>query len=625
MTPIALALALPAAAQSEPRPLGAGADPTPPPAEVAPAEPAPPPAPDPTVVLETTPSEGELRAEIAAQAAALAEAKAQLAEQQRALEQIQQDVAATKLKLIPPDTVRMTFEGHYRVRGYVFNHLFQSQGQGDAYEDARYLQHRLIFRPKFDYKNLAKFWFELRGLDDVVWGDNANLSSTALFAGEPSATDPEGQETLPVTLGRVWAEATVPVGLVRVGRMPSDWGMGLLVSSGDKLDQDFGEMHYPSSNDRVLFATRPVAIYDKVTGRADRGIPLILAVAVDRLVEDPLYQYYGYECEPGVPEADPDYDPRCDSDGDGLTDLDHGYQDDEVTSASRGPDWWVDQQDDVWEMVYVLAYRGEGVDYLGGHGDLTLGAYVVNRIQDETDSNVWIADGYLKAFVHRIWLESEVVVIRGETRALPLPDATQEDPLAKTARIAGYGAKAGYVAPGWKAIVETGYASGDEDVVDGDFTGRALHPDHNVGLLLYEEVLANVTAAVRTTGARGLWSNGGVYSSRYVNPVLHLMPLDNWEILGGFLTAWPVRPDGAVIRCNSDDPAGCDTPPALQATADSLGWEIDAAVKHRWHEHLLFSLETGYAKVTDRLPLESAGLNPKGNFFTLQSRFAFEF
>jgi hypothetical protein len=56
-----------------------------------------------------------------------------------------------------------------------------------------------------------------------------------------------------------------------------------------------------------------------------------------------------------------------------------------------------------------------------------------------------------------------------------------------------------------------------------------------------------------------------------------------------------------------------------------LGWEIDAALKHRWHEHVLFSLESGFAHATDRLPLEQAGLNPEGNFFTLQSRLAYEF
>ena len=39
---------------------------------------------------------------------------------------------------------------------------------------------------------------------------------------------------------------------------------------------------------------------------------------------------------------------------------------------------------------------------------------------------------------------------------------------------------------------------------------------------------------------------------------------------------------------------------------------------------MLFSLETGFAHASDRLPLSRVGLNPNGNFFTLQSRIAFE-
>ena len=84
---------------------------------------------------------------------------------------------------------------------------------------------------------------------------------------------------------------------------------------------------------------------------------------------------------------------------------------------------------------------------------------------------------------------------------------------------------------------------------DAKFTGRPLHPDHNVGLLLYEEVLARVTRQIWTESADGLWSNGGVYNSRYIFPTATLTPLDNWEIIGGFLMAWPDKADGGVIAC----------------------------------------------------------------------------
>ncbi len=183
-------------------------------------------------------------------------------------------------------------------------------------------------------------------------------------------------------------------------------------------------------------------------------------------------------------------------------------------------------------------------------------------------------------------------------------------------------ARAGYVRAGWSAWMEHGYASGDNNVADEEFTGRALAEDHNVGLLLYEQVIASVTSELWGEDARGLWSHGGVYNSRYIFPNVRLEPLDNWQLIGAFLMAWPDKPDGAFIRCKEGDAVDCAQ---YDATASALGWEVDLALKHRWHEHVLFSLETGYAKATDRLPLEAAGLNPDGTFFTLQSRLAYQF
>lgn len=591
-----------------------------------PVAPVPVEAPPEAVSTEETPAVDPRAPEVPdPEAERLAAIEAELAATRERLAALEKAAAEEKLARIPPDRFTVDMEGHYRVRGYLFNHLWASQGTGDAYRDARYLDQRLWLRPKFDYKGLAKLWVEFRALDDVVFGDNASLSSTALFAADPSTTDIEGHEIPSVTLGRVWTELTLPVGLLRVGRMPSDWGMRLLVGPGDGFDEPFGEARYPSTNDRILFATRPIAILDAILGKEDREIPLFLAVAVDRLVEDPLFTYYGYTCAPGVSSADEGFDPRCDGDGDGVTDLDHSYQDDTRTEDARPLDWWADQNDDVWQMVYVFVYRGEGIDYLGGTGDLSAGVYAVNRHQRETDSNVWIVDGYFKSDVHRVLLEGEAIAISGKTRALALPDVAAADPLAKEARIFGFAARAGYDLDPVSAVVEVGSASGDSNVLDGDFTGRALHPDHNVGILLYEQVVATVTASIRTTAARGLWSNGGVYSSAYVFPRVTVEPLADWQILAGGVAAWPNKPDGAVLRCRDDDPDGCDTPSTLQATADLLGWELDLAVKHRWHEHLRWSLEGAYAHATDRLPLETAGLNPKGNFFTVQSRVAWEF
>ena len=149
-------------------------------------------------------------------------------------------------------------------------------------------------------------------------------------------------------------EFDIPVGKVRVGRQPSQWGLGILGNDGNGFDDLFGENHGGSTFDRVLFATRPLAIVEKAMGKADSGTPLFFAVAVDRLVEDPLNEYYGYKCslDPRGIQAgdwvggynrgvDAEYDPLCDLrngataglGADGETDQEHDYVEKRDTRA----------------------------------------------------------------------------------------------------------------------------------------------------------------------------------------------------------------------------------------------------------------------------------------------------
>ncbi|MFO0546879.1 MAG: TIGR04551 family protein [Polyangiaceae bacterium] len=53
-----------------------------------------------------------------------------------------------------------------------------------------------------------------------------------------------------ITVKRVWGEYLTPIGQVRFGRMPSNWGLGMLVNSGEGYDSD-----YASTADRIMFST----------------------------------------------------------------------------------------------------------------------------------------------------------------------------------------------------------------------------------------------------------------------------------------------------------------------------------------------------------------------------------
>ncbi|WP_437541680.1 TIGR04551 family protein [Sorangium sp. So ce367] len=53
-----------------------------------------------------------------------------------------------------------------------------------------------------------------------------------------------------ISVKRIWGEYMTPVGLLRFGRMPNHWGLGMVANSGDGYDSD-----YQSTVDRLMFVT----------------------------------------------------------------------------------------------------------------------------------------------------------------------------------------------------------------------------------------------------------------------------------------------------------------------------------------------------------------------------------
>lgn len=348
------------------------------------------------------------------------------------------------------DDYKFELEGYYRVRGYRFRDLVEDQdGVGN------FMSMRLRLQPQINFQDRAKFFMMMDMLDDVVAGDNMSLLPASIFAQDPSFTRMEGQSqdffqrsTNAPMVKRAWMEFKLPVGVMRVGRQESNWGMGILSNSGNGFDDTFGENHYGSTFDRVVFATNPVSIAQTIAGKRVTNFPLFLAVGVDRLVEDPLETYYGYQCatKDGSDQyiqqtlsdgsQNPEYDRRCDTFNnleqkpgvDGVHDLDHDYTEPRDPS-NRTDDWWVDSKDDAWEMVYLAIFKGEDRPMFGSTGDFTLGAYAIDRKHVESDSRVQIYDIYTKFLWKGIYLEGEVLNIRGKSAGLALPGTY--DPTSK--------------------------------------------------------------------------------------------------------------------------------------------------------------------------------------------------
>ncbi|MDI3289231.1 TIGR04551 family protein [Polyangium sp. 15x6] len=68
-------------------------------------------------------------------------------------------------------------------------------------------------------------------------------TSWAPVAGQTSTVDS-------IIVKRAWGEYVTPVGLLRFGRMPNQWGLGILNNEGNGYDSD-----YQSTVDRIMFVT----------------------------------------------------------------------------------------------------------------------------------------------------------------------------------------------------------------------------------------------------------------------------------------------------------------------------------------------------------------------------------
>jgi hypothetical protein len=511
---------------------------------------------------------------------------------------------ASAVEVEASDNVTLDIQGYYRMRGHHFNGMYNPEFWANEPGTGRYMTHKMRIQPSADFGDgRAKFSMMADVFDDQTWGDNMSLASTALFAGDPSNVNYQtGQPADSIVIKRAWMEFNVALGVVQVGRQPSNWGMGLLANDGDGFDDVFGDNHGGNTFDRVIFATKPLALSNTFFGVGNPNTPLFFAVGFDRLVEDPLIQYYGYKCDP----EDPNDSEYCGEDDD------HNYTEDRDPS-NRPDNWWTEHDDDVWEMLYVLIYKGEGVSLMGKPADLTVGAYGVNRMQVETDSNIWIYDAYARLSRSKLYAETEWLTIRGQSRAIVLAGGPQDDPLYKEPAIWGGVGRLGYQSVARDFTMEFGYASGDDNLQDEVFTARAIHPDYNAGLLIYEEIMPRITA-LAYPGTPGLWSKGGVYNSKYINPTFRqdvLFP--GWSVHGGFLVVWPDKRDGAILQFEEN------------TEGSIIGWEADAALKIDFQQHMNFSLEAGYAQLTDVLPWEARGLTNDGRVWTVQPRIAYEF
>ncbi len=402
----------------------------------------------------------------------------------------------------------------------------------------------LTFRPgmkffkKLSFHALADIYDGSFAIDEVRSHDYHFEKRTwdRMFLGKTSDWKEDG-----FWMREYWAEINLGVAVIRVGRMSSDWGKGILANEGRGFDDDFGDNYFGDIVERVLVGTKPI---DLITGGKTRT-DLMLAFAYDwEVVFDPT--------------GDEDDDPE----------------------------------------QYIVALLKEPEKTTGNFlHDLETGIYYVHRTQNE-ETTADVIDFFFNAPITfregdlRVVPSMEAVYITGETEANKSLNAPEGSDVEQYGLAASLSAETATV----DLVLEGGYASGDPDPFDDEITDFRFNYDYNVGLLMFERVLSAASAyssqqfydpalsRVPPEGIDLLPTNGAVTNAVYGYPRLRLRPLrKNLELVVGGLYAY--APQEVVDPYQSFMNGGVATNYNGGKPSHDMGWELDLGISFKYQRN----------------------------------------
>lgn len=458
-----------------------------------------------------------------------------------------------------PTTLSFALRGEYQVRFRAMNDLpleppiGAAPGANATLGQNTYVYHWFRLRPVFQYQDVLQIRGEIDAPRGLAFGETTELVTAARddFA-EQSFYDIHPRE--------LYLQYTTPIGLIRVGQQKSHWGMGLLANDGDHASL-FGDYRRGTLAERLLFATRPMG----------KDTPLAIVLAGDVIFEDPLAK---------------------------LIDGDRAFQG-IIAVRWENPRFHVG----IYGVVRHQERDRESVDALTPFTEeLTVG---VLDVAAGFNAPVPGHDAFIVG-------EVEAALIGGETSFVRNIDLTAA---GETENVLSFGgaAKLGLVTVektdegrrfGELAVnVELGYASGDADPYDGVTRRFSFDQNHNVGLVLFDQVMQWKTAraatiardpAVVNRGAPGLQflpSEGSIAGATYLNPTVVVRPQHWVDLKAGFViartTADFVDPYHAGALGNYANYDGGDE------RKHDLGLELDAGFDFRVHATESFVLNAG--------------------------------
>ncbi|HEX5034363.1 MAG TPA: hypothetical protein VFW62_07785, partial [bacterium] len=458
----------------------------------------------------------------------------------------------------------------------------------DRFGNILFGQQRFRIDPILKINDNISFHAQLDLLDDVIFGTN-DVTQLTVFnpivgtitlpggAGAFGVTGPEAGDIVTggggsLNVRRLWVDILTPIGKFRIGRQPSNWGLGIFQNDGNGMYAKFGDTF-----DRFLYLGK----YDFSDSSS-----LAFALLADFVFND---------------QQDPSI----------------GLLEENIGTVSNG----------TYQLTGALIYKRQ---------DWEIGTYSGVRLRDGTGRREGTAldangnevpgaiDGNTRAFFFDLYgqwqrgpyrVAAEYVFLGGTigtdvcVNAISVP-AGFENPLPNPVCLDGdnnlqvhLGAlevEGKYDFGGeWKFMA--GLATGDSSPLSERITQFGFRPDYEVALMLFNMPLGT-SPAIQVNGETKL-GNLPLTSNRVNNAIyvggtyLHRFDISNaipqaqyFKVGGHFLTAWaPSR----VFDIDFAEITGIPTLPRVVNESRWYGVEADIILEAKFFEHLIWNITGG--------------------------------
>lgn len=473
---------------------------------------------------------------------------------------------------------------------------------------------------------LGRITFQGDALDGVLFGDNGEFGGTpssnsgiSLSSKVPNLTRwrvglpddgsdpfdrtsyvPVLQEAAAFELNYLYGDVILPMGLLRVGRQPIAYGASIAGHDGGRYNR-FGVSQYSDAVDRILFGTK----IDEAIKLARNPDHVLNASLDDGVVFALFYDF---------------------------------MKQDEVQLLS----------DDLRQMGTALEFRSKQADWLGfDWRDVLVGVRGVYLRNEQFDTDVFGFPMIVSASVENVDVEFQYIHTRGKTREISEGFAALSSAQPQRQQLTAHGARAVADLNLGRVVLtmEFDYASGDDDPRSSTpITSFSFARDMNVGLLMFEHILAFETARSVAVGVENLsgldvesfpltevQTDGRFTNAVAVFPQVYVDVIKNEKsrvwLRTGTLIAWPEANgvvDPILTTLSEDGQEISDDAVNFHggSPGNFYGVEVDLQLGWNFKKHFDWVVEGGVLFPGNALEDENGDAV---NSYLLENRFVFTF